>query len=252
MPERGEINTALLISGEGTTAEAVIQACQRGEIKNIRPVVVMASRRDARGLARAEALGIPTEVVAWSDYKGQSEAFGGALLTRLRHHRVDLVSQNGWLPKTPPGVIEMYSGKIINQHPGRLPAFGGKGMFGPRVTCATLAYFALTGEEDPWTASVVHHVTPEFDSGQVIQERRLAILAWEADTTIDDLRRDPRNLLEQTICVQGQLLSLEHSNVISVLSAFGEGKVPTAELDTTSFQKNLLQAAKGLAVQLYP
>lgn len=240
--KESDINTAFLISGEGTTAEAAIGACQHGEIKNIRPVVVMASKRDTRGLARAEALGIPTEVVARSDYKGQSESFGDALLRRLRHYGVDLVSQNGWLPKTPENVIDEFGGRIINQHPGRLPAFGGKGMYGLRVTCATLAYFDLAGEQDLWTASVVHHVTNAYDVGHLIQVRRLNLLPWGKS----------QGLLERTECVQQQLLPIEHDNVICVLSAFGDGRVPTAEFDGTQFHNDLLQAAKSLAVQLYP
>lgn len=242
MPEREGIPTAFLISGEGTTAEAAILACQYGKIINIRPAVVIASRHDAPGLARAKALGIPTEVVVRSDFKGQSEAFGDALLNRLRHYGVGLVSQNGWLPKTPPEVIKAFSGYIINQHPGRLPPFGGVGMFGRRVTYATLDYFASTGEEDLWTASVVHHVTAAYDEGPLIQVRRL---------DVGHLRNSP-DLLDWTNRVQDKLLPVEHENVIGALNAFGEGNVPTAEFDRTPFQEDVLQLAKQRAIQLFP
>lgn len=242
MLERGIINCAFLISGSGTTAEAAIRACQSGEIPNIRPAVVIASRHDTPGLARVEALGIPTEAIVRSDYKGQSEAFGDALLARLRYYGVDLVSQNGWLPKTPPEVIKAFSGYIINQHPGRLPPFGGIGMFGRRVTYATLDYFTSIGEEDLWTASVVHHVTAAYDEGPLIQVRRLGV--GNLGNSFD--------LLDWTNSVQTQLLPIEHANVMSVLTAFGERRVPTAEFDDTSFQSDLLQEAKERAVQLFP
>lgn len=242
MPERDGIPTAFLISGEGTTAGAAILACQSGEIPNIRPAVVIASRHDAPGLARAEALGIPTKVVLRSDFKGQSEAFGDALLTWLRYYGVDLVSQNGWLPLTPKNVIAQYRGNITNQHPGRLPAFGGEGMFGSRVTYATLAYSASVGEKNPSTASVVHHVTAAYDEGPLIQVRRLDV----------GHLGNSSNLLDWTKRVQAQLLPIEHENVIEVLQAFGRGKVPTAEFDDTPFQSGLLQEAKERAIQLFP
>lgn len=235
------INTALLISGSGTTAEAVIRACQGGEIPRIRPVLVISSRPDAPGLACAEALDIPTAVVQRRDF-ASVEAFGKALLTELQKHGVGLVSQNGWLLRTPQNVIEAYPGQIINQHPGRLPAFGGKGMFGSRVTHATLAYFELTDDQNPWTASVVHHVTAAFDEGQPIQVSRLTITRPNG----------PEDLVFGTKRVQKQLLPIEHDNVKSVLMAFGDGEVPTAAFDDTPFQTDLLQAAKERAIQLFP
>lgn len=240
MPERGNINCGFLISGSGTTAEAAILACQSGEIPNIRPAVVIASRHDAPGLARAEALGIPTEVV---QRQGQSaQAFGEQLLGSLWKHGVDLVSQNGWLPLTPENVIAQYRGYIMNQHPGRLPTFGGEGMFGSRVTYATLAYSASVGEKNPSTASVVHHVTAAYDEGPLIQVRRLDV----------GHLGNSSNLLDWTKRVQAQLLPIEHENVIEVLQAFGRGKVPTAEFDRTPFQLDLLQAAKRRAIQVFP
>lgn len=235
-----DMRTALLISGEGTTAEVVIRACQEGELGNIRPVVVISSRPEAPGLARAEALGVSTDIV---QRQGRSpEAFGDELLTILRQYGVDLVSQNGWLPLTPANVIAEYDGKIINQHPGRLPSFGGKGMFGARVTCATLAYFELTNDQDPWTASVVHHVTAAYDEGQLIRVCRLNITPQET----------PENLADRTRRVQAQLLPIEHDNVKQALMAFVEGTVPIAERDNMSFQTDLLKEAKQRAIQLFP
>lgn len=240
--KESEQRTAFFISGEGTTVEAAIRACQNGEIPYIRPIVVISSRADAPGVRRAEALNIPTEVV---ERKGVSrERFGEVLLATLRKHKVDLVSQNGWLPLTPENVIDEYSGRIINQHPGRLPAFGGKGMFGSRVTCATLAYFDLTGEQDVWTASVVHHVTASFDEGQPIQVSRLNITQQG--------KADDDDLSTRTKHVQAQLLPIEHDNVIRVLTAFGDGRIPTAAFDDTPLQNDLLHKAKELAIQLFP
>lgn len=239
MMKESELRTAFLISGEGTTAEAAIRACQNGEIPYIRPVVVISSRADARGLARAKALNIPTEVV---QRNGRcAEAFGNALFEKLRYYGVDLVSQNGWVPLTPEIVIDEFDGRIINQHPGRLPAFGGKGMYGARVTCATLAYFELVPDHDPWTASVIHHVTAAFDEGPLIQVCRLNIVA--------DMGED---LADRTRSVQARLLPVEHDNVKRVLTAFGDGEVPIAAFDDTPFQNDLLQEAKARAIQLFP
>lgn len=51
VPENG-LRTAFFLSGEGTTAEAVIKACQGGELTEIDPAVVIASKPDAGGICR--------------------------------------------------------------------------------------------------------------------------------------------------------------------------------------------------------
>ena len=126
----GSIRFAMLISGSGTTAEAVLKAWRNGEIDSMLPVAVIASRSDALGIEKARALGVPTFV-----------ADNSILLPLLRQLRVDVGFQNGWLPLTPALMVRAYKGRIINQHPGPLdPAgpvdFGGHGMYGARVTAA--------------------------------------------------------------------------------------------------------------------
>lgn len=247
-----EINTAFLISGEGTTAEAVIRACQYGEIARIRPVVVIASRPDAPGLDRAKALGLPTEVVT-------RNTLLDTLLDTLLRYNVDLVSQNGWLPLTPEAVVEAYRGRIINQHPGPLDPgrtdFGGKGMYGSRVTCARLAYYWGTGDGE-WTEATVHHVTKVYDQGGLIRVEPLALPIRNGPTTIVRLRQSPDDLKSQTGDVQTRLLPLEHANVIAALAAFGEnGAFPSivrAHPLIPDAYRDIAQQAKELAVKLYP
>ena len=56
-----KLRVALLISGGGTTAEAVIKAALGGDL-NITPAVVVASKNGAGGIDKANSLEIPTEV----------------------------------------------------------------------------------------------------------------------------------------------------------------------------------------------
>ncbi len=256
--KESEINTAFLISGEGTTAEAVIRACQHGEISHIRPVVVIASRHDARGLDRARAMDIPTETVARRNFTSL-DAFGEALLGMFQKYNVLLVSQNGWLPLTPESVVQAYRGRIINQHPGPLDPgrvdFGGKGMYGARVVCARLAYCWVT-DGDAWTESTVHHVTEAYDQGELIRVERLELPRASRALTIAQLRQSPDELKRRTASLQKLLLPLEHQNVIAALAAYGTmGKFPSFQrpnpLIPDEYQGSAMQA-KELAVQLYP
>lgn len=232
------VRVALLISGGGTTAEAVISACQRGFLKGIDPVVVISSRADAPGIMRAKKLRIPT-LVAGAD----------ALLRILQLFRVNVVSQNGWLPLTPPSVIRQYKGNIINQHPGPLdtgrPDFGGKGMYGKRVICARIAYAWLTGC-DFWTEATTHIVTTEFDTGPAIRRVRMSI----------PLSASRRGIIRATNEVAAKLLPIEHANVIATLQMFAaRKKLPELRRRMPLILAkniNILLQAKRLAIELFP
>ena len=174
------LSIALLVSGSGTTAETVIQACQTGSLKKVLPAILISSDPRAPALAKAHALHVPTAVVRPKDYNSH-EAFGDALLKILGKYRVDLVSQNGWLPWTPPHVVAPFNGNFLNQHcgaidPGRHISptesadFGGKNMHGPRVTTATLIYSWVARINKPTTEATVHQVTASgvYDDGRIV------------------------------------------------------------------------------------
>jgi folate-dependent phosphoribosylglycinamide formyltransferase PurN len=253
---RKKIRTALLISGGGTTAEAVIKASQKRKLA-VLPAVVISSRPDAGGLEKAQALDIPTEVVSRSP--------GKTLLRLCQQYQVDLVSQNGWLPKTPPNVIRQYQGRIINQHPGPLdedrPDFGGQGMYGSRVTCARLAYLSYLAQhhqltkEDYYTEAVTHHVNNKYDQGSLIRVTQLKLTPLIPLKQIASLVNNPKLLKKTTLKVQAQLLPLEHQNVINTLSDFARGHVPhytRPQPLIPSDKVKFLKKAKKLTIKLFP
>lgn len=221
---------AILISGSGSTAEAVVNA-------GITPVIVISSRLDAGGVSKMKKLGIPVTIVGNPS----------GLLTVLENNRVNVISQNGWLPLTPLNVIAKFKGNIINQHSGPLDPggedFGGKGMYGRRVTAARIAFCRLSGRNF-WTESSVHHVTEDFDRGAIIRVEKLAIdkntlpIAQATDETVR------------------ALLPLEHKNVIAVLRNFSKTGTFTKfqrKIRLVSLKEMLLLAkAKELAIELFP
>ena len=257
--KENKLQIALLISGSGTTMEAIIKACQKGVLAGlVEPTVVVSSRQDNQGIKKAKKYGIKTFVVRPKDFL-TSEAFGERLIEIFRDFDIDLVSQNGWLPLTPPNVVKRFSGKIINQHPGPLdgkrPGFGGKGMYGARVTCARLAFLRVTGQENPWTESTIHYVSERFDEGSLIRVVRLAVPLFPRPVTIAQLRKNSQKLIEMTKLIQKKLLPLEHRNVIAVLRAFAEGNPPhfiRSQPLIPSGQEWILLEAKKLARELFP
>lgn len=249
---------AILISGSGTTAEAVIRAYQWGKLKNVEPVLVISSNPNALGIEKAKKLGVKTLVL---DPKKND------LLGILKKHKIEFVSQNGWLPLTPKEVVDHYQGKIINQHPGPLDPgrsdFGGSQMYGARVVAARIAYEWLTGEKNPWTASTIHFVTEEFDKGDIIQMIKLPIpnlpagrQIFKQKVTIPELENNPQKLIITTKDVQKKLLPIEYQNVIGTLQKFAdEKKVGGFKLKEPLVPEKfeeILKEAKKLSVKLFP
>lgn len=252
------LRTALLISGSGSTAETVIKAAKSGKLQGIDPVLVVSSRPNAPGLAKARKLGVQTFIVERKNF-ATNEEFGRKLLEILHENTVQLVSQNGWITLTPPNVVAQYRGRIINQHPAPLDPgrsdFGGTGMFGRRVMCSRLAYLLLAGKE-PWTEATVHLVTEEYDKGNLVKVTRMDIENLGPKTSIEALRRNPGPLIEKTEETQTKLLPIEHRNVIEALRMFTQAKsVPGYTRDKPLIppeNADILKEAKELAMELFP
>jgi len=246
-----------LISGSGSTAEAVGCACLTDPNMYVDMVAVIANHPNAPGLAKAEALGIPTAVV-WKKQYPNANAFGDALLNKINEYDPTVVAQLGWLPLTPDNVVAAYNVKdkmIMNLHPGRLPDFGGDGMHGARVTCATIATFWMTGERNQFTQSTIHLVTPIYDKGQILSAVRMNLPYEPRDASYEELLHDPSDLVASTLETKKRLLPIEHLNVISVLKRYALRDIKAVEQPPPTYengQGGVLFQAKQLAVQLFP
>jgi phosphoribosylglycinamide formyltransferase 1 len=182
---------AVLASGAGTTFAHLVAASRDGSLDATIQLLV-ASRDDVRALAKADHLRV-ARVVLDANKIGADRA-DGALLTLLRARSIDLVVLAGYLRKLGPRTLTAYSGRIINTHPAPLPRFGGKGMYGSHV------HQAVLDAGVPASAATIHLVDAEYDTGPVIAEAPVPVLA---DDTVDSLQSRvqaaERELLLRTI-----------------------------------------------------
>lgn len=251
------LRAALFISGGGTTAEAIIKANAAGTLPHLEIACVIASRKDAEGSKKAKKWGVRTRIVDPRNFKTQEE-FGEALLALLKKLNIELISQNGWLPLTPPKVVKVYQNRLINQHPGPLDPgrddFGGKGMYGARVTCARIIFALLSGRANLWTEATTHWVTNKYDQGKLLQTRLLKLGPLPYIVT-KDIETHAQDIIQMTKKVQSELLPLEHTNVIATLQLFKKG-TPAGFTRKSPLvaQKNLkdLETAKRWAIRLFP
>ena len=115
---------AVLISGEGSNLQALLDSVHGRDAIEI--VAVASSRAEARGLERAERVGVETAVFSLAD-EPDRERRDDALAGWLEERGVELVVLAGFMELLTPAFIRRFAGRIVNVHPGLLPAFPGLG-----------------------------------------------------------------------------------------------------------------------------
>jgi len=148
---RPPIKLGVLISGEGTNLQAIIDAIDRGELKaEIR--VVISNKAVARGLERARRHRIPAQFISHRSFASREE-FDRALVDSLRAHEVELVICAGFMRLLSPVMVAAFHNRIMNIHPALCPAFPGADAqrqaldYGVRFSGCTV-FFVTEGVDD--------------------------------------------------------------------------------------------------------
>ena len=113
----------VLVSGEGTNLQALIEAC-RDEAYGARVVAVGADRTGINGLIRAERAGIPVFVTKLSGYPAR-EDWDAALTRACADYQPDLIVLAGFMKLVGKAFLDAFGGRCLNTHPALLPSFPG-------------------------------------------------------------------------------------------------------------------------------
>jgi phosphoribosylglycinamide formyltransferase-1 len=170
------LRLGVLASHEGTTLQAVLDACSSGEIPAC--VVVVVSNNSGSGALRRARVAAVEAVHLSAQTHADSGALDRALCDALSSHGVDLVVLAGYMRKLGPVTLTRFAGRILNTHPALLPKFGGHGMYGIRVHEAVLAAGECV------SGPSVHWVDADYDSGPVLAQ---SIVGVEPDDTPETL-----------------------------------------------------------------
>lgn len=174
---------AILASGSGTTAEALIYATQNGTL-DADVKLVITNNPDAEILQKIErfnasGLAIETRIINGTTHPGQAErgeqtpAEAQAIYDTVKSSSIDVVLLLGYMRKVVAPLLNM---TILNTHPGLLPAT--RGLYGRGVQEFVIKQsFKETGQ-------TLHEVVAEYDSGRIIAEHILPVMSWD---TVDTL-----------------------------------------------------------------
>jgi phosphoribosylglycinamide formyltransferase-1 len=131
------LQIVVLASHEGTTLQAIIDACAQRRIDG-RVVAVISNNSGSGALRRAAAAGIETLHLS-SVTHSSSDSLDAAICGALQRARADVIFLAGYMKRLGPRTLAAFPARILNTHPALLPKFGGQGMFGDRVFEAVLA-----------------------------------------------------------------------------------------------------------------
>ncbi|NLM83353.1 MAG: phosphoribosylglycinamide formyltransferase [Clostridiales bacterium] len=171
------VRTAVLVSGDGTNLQAIINAHNYGKIKNCQLAAVISSKPNAFALTRARNAGIPTFVVSYANFASR-EDFSQAILEKLKSLDIELVVLAGFTVVLSSPVLEAYENRIINVHPSLVPAFCGEGYYGIRVHEEALNFGVKV------TGATVHFATAEADMGPIILQKAVPVLEGDTPRTL--------------------------------------------------------------------
>lgn len=160
------IKTAVLISGYGSNLQALIDACAEPDFPATLSLVI-SNVANVKGLERASAAGIPSIVIPHGNYTSR-EAFDNAMDAALAHHAIELVCLAGFMRVLSKTFTQQWAGKLINIHPSLLPKYKGLNTHARALEAG-----------DPEHGATVHWVTPELDSGEIIVQKAIPILAGD-------------------------------------------------------------------------
>lgn len=170
----------VLISGNGSNLQAVINACADGTL-NAEVCAVVSSRAGAYGLERAQNAGISVSVMP-STNSHDREVYDEELATIVAGCRPDLVVLAGWAHVPTASFLDVFPGKVIRLRPALPGTF--PGMNGIRQ-----AYEAHKTDPTASAGVMTHFVTPGEDDGRCIQALRVPIRDGES---YEDLERRVR------------------------------------------------------------
>ena len=186
---------AVLASHEGTTLQALVDACVAGTI-SCQVAVVISNNRESGALQRARTAGIPAYHLSGRAHP-EPAILDAAISEVLERHATDLIVLAGYMKSVGPETLTRFRGRVLNTHPALLPKFGGKGMYGLHVHRAVLA----AGEAK--TGASVHVVTEEYDAGPVIAQSHVSVEPTDTPETLAErVQASERRLL---VGVLGQI-----------------------------------------------
>ncbi len=189
------LKIGVLVSGNGTNLQAIIDAIENKEL-TAKISVVLSNKKTAFALERARKYGLTAVYVDPAPFENR-ERYEQEIIRHLRDSGAQWIVLAGYMKMITSELLSAYRNHILNIHPSLLPAFTGL-----HAQAQALNYGVKI------TGCTVHLVDEGLDSGPVIVQAAVPVL--ESDT-VDTLK--------------SRILEKEHEIYPQVLKWIAEGKL---------------------------
>jgi len=193
------LSLAILLSGNGTNLQAIIDSIDSGQLKaDIK--IVISNNKDAFGLERAKINSIKNLCIDHKDFADR-KSFDERLLEEVKQEKIDFIVLAGFMRILGTNFIRNFPNKILNIHPSLLPKYPGLN-----------THKKVLENKDKEHGVTVHLVDEGLDSGPIIGSMKLKVIDGEKES---DLER--------------RIHKIEHYIYPKILSEFQEGKISTTD-----------------------
>ena len=152
----------VLISGNGSNLQAIIDHCESGNI-NWEITCVVSNKDDAYGIQRAEASNIKTEIINEDKFESRKD-FNEELFNLLLNLNADLIVLAGFMKILNEKTANYFFGKIINIHPSLLPKYPGLN-----------THTKVIDNKEKYHGVSIHYVSSQLDAGPLIAQGQIKV-----------------------------------------------------------------------------
>ncbi|HEX6764729.1 MAG TPA: phosphoribosylglycinamide formyltransferase [Polyangiaceae bacterium] len=189
------LDLGVLVSGNGTNLQAILDAVRRGSL-DARVRCVISNKPEAFALERARKAGVVALSIPHKEFATR-EAFDETVLRALRDHGVEWLVLAGFMRVLTPGFLRAFSGRVVNVHPALLPSFPGVNALRQALEHGVKV-----------TGCTVHFVDDGVDSGPIIAQRAVPVLAGDDEASLG-----------------ARVHAAEHELLVAVLGDIAAGRV---------------------------
>jgi phosphoribosylglycinamide formyltransferase-1 len=194
-----KLSLAILLSGNGTNFQAIIDSISNGQLKaDIK--IVISNNKDAFGLVRAKRNNIKYLSIDHKDFINR-RAYDQKLKEIIEQESVDFIVLAGFMRILGSDFVKNFPNKIINIHPSLLPKYPGLN-----------THKKVLENKDKEHGVTVHLVDEGLDSGPILGFIKIKVSNGEKENNLES-----------------RIHKIEHYIYPKILSEFQEGRISILE-----------------------
>ncbi len=166
-----KLELAVLASGKGSNFERILMDIKDNKLDAIIKCLIV-NRSDCGAINIAKKYSIPYFIHDHKNYSNR-ELFDLTILNTLKEYKVEAIIMVGWMRIVTSVLLNEFKGRVVNIHPSLLPSFKGN----KAISQTIKSKVKITG-------CTVHLVDQEIDSGQIIIQAAVPVLAEDTEVSL--------------------------------------------------------------------